>query len=307
MFTVKRNRNVGILLAHFKISLQQLKEAILQLDENILTIPRLESLSSIIPDAEERQTIAQFKGNLAEYGETERFFSIVFNIPHLEARVRFLLYKLELPSVLLELETNIEALSLACEEVRKGEKFSKLLKMVLALGSKFHTGSTSSVAGFKLDGLLKLQDTKSKDNQTTLLHYLKTLIQTKVPELLDFSSQLPHIERASKISLEFLQKNLKELVQTSSDLETELQSCTLEEKENDCFYFKMKEFHSVSSQNLLKVKANLDKTTASFITLAQYFAEDSSNSEHFFSTLFKFCQSFNVNKTKTFIKKKYCY
>lgn len=76
--------------------------------------------------------------------------------------------------------------------------------MVLTLGTKFATGNVASglISGFKLNSLLKLEETKSKDKQTTLLHYLKTWIHEKAPELMDFAAELPHLDAAAKSKLE---------------------------------------------------------------------------------------------------------
>ncbi len=68
----------------------------------------------------------------------------------------------------------------ASEEVQTSKKFKGVMEIVLALGNYINGGTYRGGAyGFKLDILTKLQDTKSSDNKTTLLHYLATLIINK--------------------------------------------------------------------------------------------------------------------------------
>ena len=71
-------------------------------------------------------------------------------------------------------------------------------QLILALGSVLNEGTYLSSNGFKIDSLLKLAETKARNNRTTLLHYLTQLIQNKIPELLNFRQDFPHVEAASK-------------------------------------------------------------------------------------------------------------
>ncbi len=77
-------------------------------------------------------------------------------------------------------EQDITAVIEASEEVQTSKKFKGVMEIVLALGNYINGGTYRGGAyGFKLDILTKLQDTKSSDNKTTLLHYLATLITNK--------------------------------------------------------------------------------------------------------------------------------
>jgi hypothetical protein len=54
------------------------------------------------------------------------------------------------------------------------------------------------VTGFRLDSLLKLAETKARNNQTTLLHYLAGLILDKTPELSKFGEEIRSVDTVSK-------------------------------------------------------------------------------------------------------------
>ena len=73
-----------------------------------------------------------------------------------------------------------------------------MLKLILALGTVLNQGTYLSSNGFKLDSLLQVIETKAKNNRTTLMHYLASLIQTKMPEMLTFHKELANVIDASQ-------------------------------------------------------------------------------------------------------------
>ncbi|XP_028079705.1 formin-like protein 3 [Camellia sinensis] len=74
------------------------------------------------------------------------------------------------------------------------------MQMILTLGNALNQGTArGSVIGFKLDSLLKLFDTRARNNKMTLMHYLCKLIAELMPELLDFDKDLVHLEVASMV------------------------------------------------------------------------------------------------------------
>ncbi|KAL9227811.1 hypothetical protein vseg_003460 [Gypsophila vaccaria] len=76
------------------------------------------------------------------------------------------------------------------------------MQTILTLGNALNQGTArGSAVGFKLDSLLKLSDTRAKNNKMTLMHYLCKLVAEKLLELLDFDKDLAHLEAASKIQL----------------------------------------------------------------------------------------------------------
>ena len=59
--------------------------------------------------------------------------------------------------------------------------------------------SAGAAVAFKLDSLLKLNDTRAVNSNTTLMHYLCKVIATKASDLLDFHKDLESLETASKV------------------------------------------------------------------------------------------------------------
>ena len=94
---------------------------------------------------------------------------------------------------------DIVAATAACEEVRKSKKFAKLLELILLIGNIMNTGSKNAQSvGFDISYLPKLNNTKDRQNKSTLLHFLCELMERDHPELLNFSEELFHLDRASR-------------------------------------------------------------------------------------------------------------
>jgi hypothetical protein len=93
----------------------------------------------------------------------------------------------------------VDAVLTAVNEVKKSPKLKKVLEVVLAVGNYLNGGTQRGQAyGFKLEVLKKLRDTKSADNQTTLLHYLVQLIDAKEPDAAMFPKEIKHVVAAAR-------------------------------------------------------------------------------------------------------------
>ncbi|GMP35731.1 hypothetical protein CsSME_00008069 [Camellia sinensis var. sinensis] len=85
-----------------------------------------------------------------------------------------------------------------------------------------------SAIGFRLDSLLKLTETRARNNKMTLMHYLCKVLADKLPELLDFSKDLASLESASKIQLKFLAEEMQAI---SKGLEKVVQELSMSEND----------------------------------------------------------------------------
>ncbi|KAK2996288.1 hypothetical protein RJ639_025845, partial [Escallonia herrerae] len=99
-----------------------------------------------------------------------------------------------------------------------------------------------SAIGFRLDSLLKLTETRARNNKMTLMHYLCKVLADKLPELLDFSKDLSSLEPASKIQLKFLAEEMQAI---SKGLEKVVQELSMSENDgpvSENFRKSLKEF-----------------------------------------------------------------
>ena len=82
----------------------------------------------------------------------------------------------------------------------------------------------------------KLTSTKDAENKTTLLHYLVDIIEVKFADILTFSEEVIHVDRASRVSNDSIQKTLKQMDNSIKNLETDLKNAkTTAASEDDKF------------------------------------------------------------------------
>ena len=110
-----------------------------------------------------------------------------------------MLFKMKFVELLQEVKKDIVSYTMACEEVRKSEKFATIIKLVLSIGNFMNAGSRNARAiGFEISFLPKLNSTKTFDNKSTLLHFIANKMEEKYPESAKFYSDLLNLDRAAK-------------------------------------------------------------------------------------------------------------
>lgn len=135
-----------------------------------------------------------------------------------------------------DIKPDIVAGTLACEEIRDSKKFAKLLELVLLVGNYLNSGTKNAQAvGFEISYLPKLTSTKDAENKTTLLHYLVDIIEEKFEEVLAFSEEVAHVDRASRVSMDTIQKTLKQMDSSVKNLEMDLKNAKAAVSDEDKF------------------------------------------------------------------------
>uniref|UniRef100_A0ACB8FJA7 Diaphanous n=1 Tax=Sphaerodactylus townsendi TaxID=933632 RepID=A0ACB8FJA7_9SAUR len=161
-------------------------------------------------------------------------------VKRLQPRLSAILFKLQFEEQVSNIKPDIMAVSTACEEIKKSKSFSKLLELVLLMGNYMNAGSRNAQTfGFNLSSLCKLRDTKSFDQKTTLLHFLVEICEEKYPDVLRFVEDLQHVDKASRVSAESLEKSLKQMERQLKQLEKDLETFPLPEDIHDKFVAKM--------------------------------------------------------------------
>ncbi|KAL0340359.1 UNVERIFIED_CONTAM: Formin-like protein 13, partial [Sesamum radiatum] len=116
-----------------------------------------------------------------------------------------------------------------CEQIRGSAKLKRVMQTILSLGNALNQGTARGAAiGFRLDSLLKLTETRARNNKMTLMHYLCKVLSDKLPELLDFWEDLLSLEPASKIQLKFLAEEMQAI---NKGLEKVVQELSMSESD----------------------------------------------------------------------------
>lgn len=175
--------SAAILLSRFKISEEEIKSAILAMDDTVLTSENVNALLYITPKDDEVRALRAFREKMdpaLPLGKVERFIFTVpprlhttrhdthtltlawrhqmIEIPRLEKRLEMFQWKLQLEPSVAELRKSLAALAAACEEVKSSKRLPVLLKAVLIIGQVLNRDSYLFISdGFRIESLMKVR------------------------------------------------------------------------------------------------------------------------------------------------------
>lgn len=215
----KKAHRAGIVLSGIlsnALSLSDLMRMILHLDSK-LSVDQLKSLCSLFPlDKRELENLSTISTDVdrSKLLLPDQFFLKTLEIPHIKERMECKIFKRTIKRNMRIVRNHFSTLRKACVELKTNEKFGAVLKIIFKLGSVLNRNSYlgDDVKGFHLDALLKLNDTRSIDGNTTFLDYvIKTIMDQKV-DLLDFVEEFKYIHKASKITTKALKDEFGDIV-----------------------------------------------------------------------------------------------
>uniref|UniRef100_A0A671NAQ0 Diaphanous related formin 2 n=1 Tax=Sinocyclocheilus anshuiensis TaxID=1608454 RepID=A0A671NAQ0_9TELE len=272
----------AIFLGSFRLPYEEIRDIVLQVDEERLSEALIQNLIKNLPEQKELSNLAELKNEYEELCESEQFGIVMSSVKMLRPRLNGILFKLTFEEQVNNIRPDIMNVTFACEEVKKSEGFSMILELVLLVGNYMNSGSRNAQTfGFNISFLCKLRDTKSTDQNTTLLHFLAKKCEEKYPEILKFPDELEHVECASKVSAQILKASLDTMERHIQRLENDIQNFPKTDDKQD-------KFHSREQyEKLSTMHKNMQKL---YESLGSYFAFDphTVSIEDFFGDLANF-------------------
>ncbi|KAF0709561.1 hypothetical protein AaE_012840 [Aphanomyces astaci] len=289
----KRQQNCSIALSRFRMTPSELKQAILTLDDAVLTLERVQILESLVPTPEEVELVKSYEGDATLLGETEKFFLAVLDIPRLAQRLR----AVHTTHIHLSREDDVRAkvkvLEKAVGELTTSHHTVAVLEVVLAVGNYLNGGTPrGGVWGFKLDILPKLAQVKSTSSTSkSLLHVIADLVAAKAPHANGFYDALPSMEAAAAISLTQLQTDLRGIEAAVTVVQQEL---TLQ---RDPFRAKLQPFVTTAQGDCAALKQSLGRLDGQFQRAIRSFgvekpSSDGDMAQWFFGIWADFCKAY---------------
>uniref|UniRef100_A0A8C9MIH2 Protein diaphanous homolog 2 n=1 Tax=Serinus canaria TaxID=9135 RepID=A0A8C9MIH2_SERCA len=290
----KSAQNLSIFLGSFRLPYEEIKNIILEVDEEKLSESLIQNLVKNLPEQKELNALAELKDEYNDLAEPEQFGVVMSSVKMLRARLNGILFRLMFEEHVNNIKPDIMAVTLACEELKKSESFSKLLELVLFLGNYMNSGSRNAQSlGFNISFLCKIRDTKSSDQKTTLLHFLAEICEENYRDILKFPDELQHVESASKVSAQTLKSNLDSMNQQIQRLEKDLENFPKSQDEHDKFVEKMSIsfcFAESAREQYEKLSNMHNNMTKLYENLGEYFTFDPKaiSIEEFFGDLSNF-------------------
>lgn len=154
----KRATNAAIVLSKIKCSHSSLPTEILNLPLDIL-----QSLANILPPSEnDIEALRRYKGPIENMGEAARFYSTIIKFPRFEKRVSAAIFREIFSENLAEILKKLGEIEMGCAEIENSKGLKVILSNVLAAGNFLNNpNGQKAVLGFKIEGLLRLQETRS--------------------------------------------------------------------------------------------------------------------------------------------------
>ncbi|KAE8126090.1 hypothetical protein FH972_020836 [Carpinus fangiana] len=287
----RRAYNCEIMLSKVKVSLHDLMNSVLALEDSALDVDQVENLIKFCPTKEEMELLKGYTGEKEKLGKCEQFFLELMQVPRAECKLRVFSFKIQFHS-----QVRMSSGSSCSLKVLNSVKLKRIMQTILSLGNALNQGTArGSAIGFRLDSLLKLTETRGRSNKMTLMHYLCKVLVDKLPEVLDFSKDLASLEPASKIQLKFLAEEMQAI---SKGLEQVIQELSTSENDgpvSEKFRKTSKEFLLYSEAEVRSLASLYSGVGRNVDALILYLGEDPSRCpfEQVISTLLNFMRMFN--------------
>uniref|UniRef100_A0A8C5EXK6 Diaphanous-related formin 2 n=1 Tax=Gouania willdenowi TaxID=441366 RepID=A0A8C5EXK6_GOUWI len=284
----KTAQNLSIFLGSFRLPYEEIRDIVLEVDEERLSESLIQNLIKNLPEQKELSALAELKGEYEELVESEQFGIVMSSVKLLRPRLNGILFKLTFEEQVSNIRPDIMNVTFACEEVKKSDGFCKLLELVLLVGNYMNAGSRNAQTfGFNINFLCKLRDTKSNSQKTTLLHFLAEKCEESHSEILNFPDELEHVEDASKVSAEILKSSLTTMERHIQRLENDIENFPKTDDQQDKFVEKIFIVTSKQYEKLSTMHKNMQKL---YESIGSYYAFDphSVSVEDFFGELANF-------------------
>ncbi|KAL9261026.1 Formin-like protein [Drosera capensis] len=306
----KKAQNIAILLRAVNVTREEVCEALLEGNTDMLGTELLESLSKMAPTKEEERKLKDYQDDSPiKLGHAERFLKSLIDVPFAFKRVEAMLYVANFESEIEYLKKSFGTLEAACEELRNSRMFLKLLEAVLKTGNRMNVGTNRGDAhAFKLDTLLKLVDVKGADGKTTLLHFvvqeiirsegarLTNTSQSSIPSLKDdakcrklglqvvsaISSELSNVKKAAAMDSDVLSNdvvNLSRGLANIGEVSRLNEMMTSSQQSSKKFAETMNRFVKKAEEEIIRVQAQESVALSLVKEITEYFHGNSAKEE----------------------------
>uniref|UniRef100_A0A224Z7W4 Rhoa gtpase effector dia/diaphanous n=1 Tax=Rhipicephalus zambeziensis TaxID=60191 RepID=A0A224Z7W4_9ACAR len=219
----KRSLNVCIFLKQFKSGPEQIVEMIRSCKSKEIGAERLRMLQKILPEPDELSMLRSYTGDRSKLGQAEQFFLMLGDLRLYALYVDGMLQMEEFRPSVDALKPQLDNYIGVCQEILTNRSLKEFLKLILITGNFINSGSYAGNAfGFRLNTLPKLLETRSNKPRMTLLHFLVEIAEKEQAQTLSFTKDLRHLAQCSRLSLDGMRAELKQLSTGIEKLERHL-------------------------------------------------------------------------------------
>eukprot|EP00466_Bigelowiella_natans_P014474 jgi/Bigna1/67252/fgenesh1_pg.3_\ len=233
----KREMNISIALSGMRMMVEDISEAILNVDLSILTIERLPQLQLLLPSEEEAKIVARYSGEPSSLTLASRLHYLVLLPPQdgrkqqaltrkgrgvkylatvealrkeIISRINHVAFIHNLPEKLRKVHRDLTHFNGAISTLRDSQRIRDIVRTTLTLGNfmnySLNARGKGYTAGFGVEILTKLHLSKATDRKSSLLDFVASVCLKRFPSTCSVQEQLAvelrHVIKAAKIDSE---------------------------------------------------------------------------------------------------------
>ncbi|KAF9582185.1 hypothetical protein BGW38_000535, partial [Lunasporangiospora selenospora] len=299
----RRAYQLNIMLGGMKHTYPEIRQAILRMDEDFMTLVQLSNLLKFVPDADETGKLLEYKDASEAVkltlGRPEAFFVEMLKIERYQPRLEGLKFKITFIGLLESVTESISFITEASKGLKNAKHFKELLNLILMLGNYMNGSSHNGGAfGFKIASINKLVDTKASNTPNmTLLHFIGNITESTLPDLLSYQEELNACSDAYRVTLPELQADFNTIKTKIRECKTELlthypngyRSCP-----EDRYYEVMQPFIETAERAFTKAETAMLDMEAIYRDCVRFYGEDPAvmKPDEFFGIFKTFSSSF---------------
>ncbi|XP_028392314.1 LOW QUALITY PROTEIN: serine/threonine-protein kinase CST20-like [Dendronephthya gigantea] len=312
LLETNRSRAIGIKMSSLSCQLEDISNAVYNMDTSVVDMESLQSIYDIYPKVEEIQLIQDHLKKLpaVPLDKPEEFMHQLTKMRHFKERLECWLFQDKFSEIIYGIERSLTCVSECSNVVVTNSEIATLLGLVLAYGNYMNGNTQRGQAdGFHLDVLLKLRDVKAKDSDMNLLQYTVKQYLKQYERCLDKNqneSRLPSpvsLSNASQVSFDKLKDEIIKmshlLEETEAQVKKILDECSPAQR--NPFEDKMRKFQATAKQKISEEKEKLAKAEVAFVQAVEYFQWESSEKKETPQEFFGLWSKF-IDEVKTCVK-----
>ena len=305
LLETNRSRAIGIKMSSLNCQLEDIRNAVYNMDTSVVDMESLQSIYDIYPKEEEIQLIQEHmkKTPAVPLDKPEEFMNQLTKMKHFKERLECWLFQDKFSEIIYGIERSLACVSECSNAVTTNAEIATLLGLVLAYGNYMNGNTQRGQAdGFHLDVLLKLRDVKAKDSDVNLLYYtVKQYLKQheRGHDKNKNESRLPSpvsLSNAAQVSFDKLKEEILKISKLLDETEVQtkniLDECSPAQR--NPFENKMRTFQTTAKQKISEEKEKMVKAEAAFLEAVEYFRWESSEKketpQEFFGLWAKFIE-----------------
>ena len=271
----ERAKLFDIMLVKMKCSIPSIANALIIMDESIITLGNLDLLLPAIPNEEEVTQCKAYKGDYDLLANPEKLITEIAKVKGFQHRIKGLQFQKVYKEFVDDLSMKCDVLAKVWGNIRKDPRIDEIFEYVLATGNYLNgTSNRGGAFGFKFDGLEKIVDCKSTVNpkKNLLMFILESIEEHKKAALIQGNEDLSEYDLATKVPISQLEADLSEIKKGFKGVELAIASKT--DDPIDKIADQLAETAVSLSSNIAEMEKKIKMINQEYQETLKHFAED---------------------------------